>query len=230
MDMVFDLDAPFEQGLLDGPVEKRPLAFVAGLFEKGIRIRPTGRVHQVGVVFKPGKFRYFIPGNQKEVKGLVLPLDTIYPRQALQLIDRLQHSASDQARFEFLAGFLESSLRRDLNENYFLDRCLQHIHACKGNFSLERYTAGSKISARHFRRIFKEYVGINPKLYCMMVRLVHLIRMSARESANLQKISLELGYYDPSHLSRDFKSIAGMQAREFIRRDDLIMRSLMPAV
>ena len=44
---------------------------------------------------------------------------------------------------------------------------------------------------------------------------------------NLNRIASELGYYDPSHLSREFKNIAGMKAIDFVRSEDFISRCLI---
>jgi AraC-like DNA-binding protein len=227
MDMVIDLGAAFEQGVLSGPMQLRPKAFVTGLFEEGIRIRPTGPVYQLGVVFKPGKFRYFIPGDQYELKGAVTPLRDIFGRRGDHLVESLADARNEHRAYTLLQTFLEKSLRPELDQNYFIDLCIRNILKNRGNISLQDLAGKKRTSARHFRRIFKDYVGINPKLYCTMVRLQNLIRLSAENPVNLNKLSNELGYFDPAHLSRDFRNMTGMKAIDFVRREDLIARSLV---
>ncbi len=227
MDLVIDLGSPFEQGVLSGPVQVRPRAFVAGLYEEGIKIRPTGTVNQLGIVFKPGKFRYFIPGDQKELKGLVTPLKDVFGSKADRLVDHLCGSDDELQQITLVRSFLEKSFRFDLEENYFLDLCIQNIQVSRGKVQLGDFARKAKTSNRHFRRIFKEYIGITPKLYCMMTRLQNVLKLRSVSPMNLNRIASELGYYDPSHLSREFKNIAGMKAVDFVRSEDFISRCLI---
>jgi len=222
MDIIFDLGAPFEQGAVSGLMKKRPGAFVAGLFECGLRIKPTGDVHQIGVVFKPGRFRHFVKGSQMEYKGKVAPLSDVFGPIADDVVDQMQDMDEDAARINLVQSFLLRTLRPAVKSNHFIDYCIDVIRERPGTTSIADLGRSARISSRHFRRLFKDYVGISPKLFSMMMRLEVLIRQSRSNPLRLNQISYELGYYDPSHLSRDFKGISGMRAMDFLKRSDLI--------
>ena len=229
MDLIFDIGAPFQQGNSSDTLTERPQAFVAGLYEQGIKIKPTGPVHQVGIVFKPGKFRYFIKGDQKDHKGVITPLSEIYGAESDRMMDLLTESKNEGERLQLLQLFAEETLRRDIKENYFIDHCVSKIKDSQGKISLSDLAGKGKTSNRHFRRIFKDYVGLNPKLFSKMVRLQSLIKMSTESTEDLNRLYDQLGYYDSSHLLRDFKNITGMRASEFFRKSELMSKIVLNA-
>ncbi|MCB0665755.1 MAG: AraC family transcriptional regulator [Saprospiraceae bacterium] len=227
MDMIFELGDPFLQGDTSEAMSLRPRAFTAGLFEHGIRIQSTGQIRQIGVVFKPGKFRYFIKGNQIDHKGIITPLDKVFGDEADRLWEMLSVIDDDQQSFFLVRNFLEKVIHQNQPVNYYLDYCIDHIKNSNGNVSLDSLVAKTKTSNRHFRRIFKEYVGISPKLYCSMVRLQSLLKMAFHNPGDLNKLAHYLGYYDSSHLSRNFKFEAGMNTVDYLERPALISRSMI---
>ncbi len=227
MDIILDLGAPFEQGNVSGLMIKRPRAFVAGLFECGLRIKPTGDVHQIGVVFKPGRFRHFIKGNQMDYKGQIAPLSDIFGPTADEVVDQIQNVDGDTARVNLVQSFLLQTFRPEVKSNPFIDYCVEIMQTQPGMTSLVDLGKNARISNRHFRRLFKEYVGISPKLFSMMMRLEVFIRHSLSSPAKLNQLSYELGYYDPSHLSRDFKGISGMRAGDFLKNSNSIAKTFI---
>lgn len=227
MDLIFDVGAPFQQGSTSDTLVERPQAFVAGLYEHSIKIKPTGPIHQVGIVFKPGKFRYFIKGDQQDHKGAITPLSEIYGAESDRMLDLLTKSKNEGERLRLLQVFAEETLRSDKKENYFIDCCVSKIKDSQGKISLSELAAKGKTSDRHFRRIFKDYIGLNPKLFSKMVRLQCLVKMSTESTVDLNRLYDELGYYDSSHLLRDFRNIAGMRANEFFRKTELISKIVL---
>lgn len=227
MDMIFELGDPFRQGQAGGDLVTRPRAFAAGMFDQGIRIEATGQIRQIGIVFKPGKFGNFIKGNLLDYKGVITPLEEIYGQDAHRLWEKLYTCANEQDCFITVQSFLERVLREDRESNYFVDYCVERIRKSHGSISLISLAERTKTSQRHFRRIFKEYIGVSPKLYCSMVRLHSLLKMAVKQPEDLKSHSHHLGYYDLSHFSRDFKSLTGMGASDYFSTPDLISKTML---
>ena len=65
---------------------------------------------------------------------------------------------------------------------------------------------------------FREHVGVAPKLYGRLLRFqaaVETLR-SATDDLGFAELALACGYYDQSHLYRDFRAFAGSTPTEFV--------------
>jgi AraC-like DNA-binding protein len=73
------------------------------------------------------------------------------------------------------------------------------------------------LSQRHFRRVFRETVGVSPKTYARLRRFQRALRF-ARDPSNPDwaAIAADVGYYDQAHLISDFRAIAGKAPRALL--------------
>jgi transcriptional regulator GlxA family with amidase domain len=85
--------------------------------------------------------------------------------------------------------------------------------------AIPRLAALSGLGARQFERQFRSTIGIAPKLYGRMLRFDRAmdLRLSA-PGASWTAISQEAGYFDQSHMIRDFRAFSGDAPSEFLRQ------------
>ncbi|MEV6556552.1 helix-turn-helix domain-containing protein [Nocardia sp. NPDC051756] len=70
--------------------------------------------------------------------------------------------------------------------------------------------AESGWSERHFRRRFAEQVGLPPKDYGSLLRFSAALTALTRDPRrDMCRLAGDFGYYDQSHLIRDFRRFAG---------------------
>jgi len=79
------------------------------------------------------------------------------------------------------------------------------------------YVAGVLgLSRRRFIELFTEDVGMTPKRYSMVRRFQRALAMATQsQSATWSQIAHECGYFDQSHLCRDWAEFTGMSPAEF---------------
>ena len=67
-------------------------------------------------------------------------------------------------------------------------------------------------SRRHVTERFRRQLGVSPKAYARLLRFEHATSLLNRPATRctLADVAMEAGYYDQSHLSRDFVALAGM--------------------
>jgi AraC-like DNA-binding protein len=66
---------------------------------------------------------------------------------------------------------------------------------------------------------FRRATGSTPKRFAELVRFHHLIdRMPVATAASWSGLAVEAGYYDQSHVIRDFKRFAGFTPADYHRR------------
>lgn len=67
------------------------------------------------------------------------------------------------------------------------------------------------LSQRQFNRSFRENFGLSPKEYLRIIRFQRAIRQMRRNgTGNLAMIAAECGYYDQSHMNREFLQFCGL--------------------
>ena len=66
-------------------------------------------------------------------------------------------------------------------------------------------------SRRHVTECFRRQLGITPKAYARLLRFGHAtaLLMETAPGRSLADVATEAGYYDQSHLTRDFTALAG---------------------
>jgi AraC-like DNA-binding protein len=74
------------------------------------------------------------------------------------------------------------------------------------------------VSERHLRRVFREAVGVSPKAFATLARFRRALH-AAHENAQASwaSVAATAGYYDQAHLIADFRAIAGVTPRAFLR-------------
>jgi AraC-like DNA-binding protein len=71
--------------------------------------------------------------------------------------------------------------------------------------------AASGYSHRHFVELFRQAVGLTPKLYCRVQRFVKaLSRLGAKPNPSSADLAIAAGYSDQAHFNREFLEVAGV--------------------
>lgn len=76
---------------------------------------------------------------------------------------------------------------------------------------------------KHLGRRFKEEAGLTIKEYQKINRLRRVREsISEREHVHWAEVACEHGFYDQSHLIRDFKRYTGHTPTDYLNRRDLV--------
>src|SRR5262249_19504837 len=72
-------------------------------------------------------------------------------------------------------------------------------------------TKETGLSRRRFAQLFREQIGITPKLYCRIHRFQSVLRQIASGApVDSADVALAGGYYDQAHLNHEFHDFSGM--------------------
>lgn len=129
--------------------------------------------------------------------------------------DELQELASDRERVVYLDRYLT----RKLNDAYDIDRrvamATTRILHTRGMVPIDRLMQDVCLCQRQFERKFKSIVGITPKMFSSITRFAHTRNYLAQHpEQSLFQAAMACGYYDHSHLVRDFKRFSGALPRQ----------------
>jgi AraC-like DNA-binding protein len=191
----------------------------AGQMTRPLMLRPTGRVGMVAARFRADGLFPILGVPMHELVDQRVPLEAICG-DVSTLQARIAEAGSDRERVRQLATFLERKLlERKLAERCALDAVVEHnvhaILASGGQISPDQLAQRAGLTARQLERRFQVSVGVSPKFLCRIVRFRAIFdRLQSR--APWPNIALDCGFFDQSHLIRDFKQFAGQSPTAFL--------------
>lgn len=169
-------------------------------------------VASVGAMLRPGAARPLFGAGAAELSSRHTPLDDVWGQSAAHLHERLAESDSAQQRLDLFEAELLRRLPRV---------CGLHpaIADALGRFASDDDVASaverSGYSHRHFVSLFRDEVGLSPKLYSRVRRFQRAIELARCGTCTLTDIASEIGYADQAHLNRDFREFAGLTPGEY---------------
>jgi AraC-like DNA-binding protein len=185
--------------------------FLFGLITKFNDFQLENPFHLIGIRFLPGMFSQFFKFDLHEIINSTGEMAAIAPSTA----DFIDKSFSPEQKLEVIKGSLDMyMLKRLFSVNPDFDNRLFNsvniILEKKGVFNPDKIM-DLGISARHLRRVFKNYIGCSPKAFSKIVRFQNILR--AAPSVDILResnIFYDLGYYDQSHFIKEFKTFYGI--------------------
>jgi AraC-like DNA-binding protein len=195
-----------------------PGGFVAGLDHQYTLTEHDG--YQTGMELKltPLGARTLFGVPMRELTGLVVPLADLLPRAHHSLADRLESARNWDARFDILERLLIDAVRAaDGSERPAMWAAAQ-IEAASGKLEIGTLCRTLGYSHKHVLTLFREDVGLSPKLYARLVRFSATVReLRARGHRRWAELAFEQGYSDQSHLVRELKHFSGLAPTELMR-------------
>ncbi len=93
---------------------------------------------------------------------------------------------------------------------------VRRLEARRGAVSVGELAERYGRSVRQVERIFAERVGVSPKVYARLARLKFGMRLGLADAKpDWAGIALEAGYFDQSHMVREFKALNGATPVEY---------------
>ena len=207
VEMIINFAEPFAERTASGFV-RQPRHFVVGQMERAIEIVPTGRVHILGIRFHPAGARKILGIPMQELNGKMVPLDALQRDLAAAV-----RAACDATENRDRLRILETALLARVSAQHEVDPAvwgaLRMLLQTDGCVSVEEMTAASGISRRQLERKFHDWVGLTPKTLGRILRFQKVFKALESGDANWAEIAADCGYYDQSHLIRDFRQFAG---------------------
>ena len=188
-------------------------SFVAGIDEHAV-LTEYGELHGMQLDLPPlGAYRLFgLP--MRELANATIELDALEERSWSALITQLADSPGWEERFalldETLLGWADEGPAPDPAVAWALRR-LQHTG---GLAPVGALAAEIGWSRRHFGARFREQVGMGPKATASVLRFRHAVRLLGTE-ATISDVAAASGYADHSHLTREFRRLAGCTPSEY---------------
>lgn len=203
-------------------------ALVSGPYEAGFFTDTTEEAAVIGVHFKPGGAFPFLGISADELADMHLDLGTIWGRTASETRERLCAARSRDQQFRLLENLLLSRLRRPLEHHPAVALALEGFSKDNTRAVVRKLAREAGYSDRRFIDLFRVEVGLKPKLFNRIQRFQRVLAHAHRTIiSDWGQVALHCGYFDQSHLIRDFLAFSGVTPADYLRRvDELRKRNL----
>ena len=152
------------------------------------------------------------------IAGQVVEFGVALPGLA-ELPERLADAPDWPERFEILDAALGRRLAAAREPSPDVVHAWRRLRETHGRLPVNRLAAELHCSRRHLSGRFREQIGVTPKAAARVMRFHHAMdRLQAEGGGRWAEIAAECGYYDQSHLHRDFRAYAGLTPGEIEAR------------
>lgn len=100
--------------------------------------------------------------------------------------------------------------------NPSFERCRSHLESHYPEIpSISQAARDCHVTPEHFSRLFRKFAGTTAEAFLMGLRINHATRMLLQSRMPVKEIALRVGFRDPYHFSRVFKSAHGVSPKSF---------------
>jgi AraC-like DNA-binding protein len=195
-------------------------ALVVGMQSQYGVIDTAGLQSVIGAVFRPGGALAFFDLHAEEFYNRSVPLDLVWGTWASRLRERLQEAVSPDQKLDVL----DAGLRRRVQSRHGLHAAVRHA---LGEFGRAPHiqkvldvAREAGVSRRYFAQLFREQVGLTPKMYCRVRRFQQVLgRIASGAPVDWADVALACGYSDQAHLSHEFRDFSGISPGAYLASD-----------
>jgi AraC-like DNA-binding protein len=194
-------------------------SIVSGPHSRSFVIERTAEHELAGVHFQPGGAFPFIGVPLGELRNLNLSLADLWGHGcANRLLSRVHSAKTADEKLRVLEEWLFRIAVRPLRHHASVEYSLDAFAASPVVHSSAMVAARFNLSQRRFIRIFRDEVGLPPKLFCRIRRFYSVVQgMEGRDVVNWRDIAEANGYYDQSHFIHEFREFCGLTPTEYLR-------------
>lgn len=199
MELIFDLTD-----------ETRGDAFLVGAQSGAVEIDTSKPQTLLGVHFKPGGAFAFLKPPAHAFRDEEVTLADVWGGLARDLREQFLASREPEAMFRRLEATLLRQRVRDLDRHPAVEYALRAFQAPLAASATDVGDA-TGLSSRRFIELFKQQVGLTPKLFSRIRRFQHVLRTTQpRAEVDWADVALECGYFDQAHFIHDFRAFSGL--------------------
>ncbi|HJS58549.1 MAG TPA: helix-turn-helix domain-containing protein [Vicinamibacteria bacterium] len=224
-ELILHLGERFAGGF-GGALVTQPRAILVGPLSRPFLVsRPRGPILTLGVRFRPGGLRAYLHAPVHELAEIASDGRAVFGRSAASLAEALFEARDDAARLRLVEDFLGERRRASRLQPGLVGQVL----ASRGRIRSDALARAAGLSLRQLERLFREAVGLSPKRLSRIVRFQEVLRRTGDDAADWVSVALDCGYFDQSHLVRDFSELAGAAPSRFAGREGFAGNFIAPA-
>lgn len=190
-------------------------SFVVGAMTRPIM---NSRTNLVGVRFKPGMAYPFFKIPVHKLTDIFVDYFDFVGQEANDLSCQLADLHSTEHQIFLLNNIFTKKLSALNTIETQMSRALKLIQSTGGVISIKQISDEVGWSRQHFTRKCLSYTGLTPKFLNQVIRIKKVIKQYETDKFyNWSQLSVDGGYYDQSHMIKEFRKITGLTPIEFFK-------------
>jgi AraC-like DNA-binding protein len=169
----------------------------------------TDRPEMLGVYFRPGRAAPFLRLPVADLIDTMAEVESVWSGSAsltselceldeMRRVDRVESALLARLALTQRAGAIG------------VDRMAAHMVRRRGGETVESLARGAGISRQHLSRLFRERVGVGPKLYNRLARFQAGLVYTGAGAVDWADAAAGLGYADQSHMIAEVREFSGL--------------------
>lgn len=196
-----------------------PGAVVSGPYRGYFITDRTAEASVMAVSFKPGGAFPFLGLAADELLDTHASFQDIWGRAALEIRERVSAERTPARRFRILQDALLSRLVPRPEHHPAVLSALDYFRRNPSRPIVGNVAREIGLSNRRFIDVFDFQVGVKPKLFLRIQRFQRVLRkVHLLPVVDWAELALKQGYFDQSHLIRDFVAFSGISPADYLRR------------
>ncbi len=180
-------------------------------------IRSIDSINIFGLRFRPWGLYNLIKIPLHEFKDTVISLSEISPKLTKELDEAIEDSCSNPQRCKNLQKFLLNKLATDKPAGMPVIKYTLDVIRSADRFSVLKHAESTGISHKNLNRSFKKFTGLTIKEYHKIFRLRKTLNfLSGGIIPNWAELAASNGFFDQSHLIKEFKDYSGCTPIEYL--------------
>lgn len=195
---------------------KQPATFLRGQLSLPGNIFSPGNIDMIAVIFQPLGFSFFFSLPTTLFYNEYIDVEAMEDKGLNELNTFLVNEENAMMCIEHIEQFLIDRLHNENNNMRRVQNALHKIVVTE-TVSIELLADSAYLGYRQFKRIFEQYVGVNPKEYCRIIRFQRVLYfLQHNPDVEISRLAYECGYFDHSHLIKEFREFTGYAPVEYI--------------
>lgn len=175
----------------------------------------------LGVHFKPGGAIAMLGWPAGDFRDTHVELSTLWGPSTDGLREQLRALQEPREKFRLLEHVLLQRLAAYAGGHPAVRAALDVVSRTNGRVRTRDIARAVGLSQRRVITVFSAEVGQTPKMFARITRFQHAVARSRRTAEiDWAQLAAECGYFDQSHLIRDFVEFASVSPDDYRRRHD----------
>lgn len=168
------------------------------------------------VIFRPGALFRLIKLPASEITNQYLDATPFFSSRLQLVNEQLFHAVSYTGMIDIVSQFLRGVIKNQQRNKLPVDDACNLLLSGNREWTLSDIAREASLSNRQLERLFKERTGVNPKLYCRIIRFDKAFRLkNTHPGMDWLRIAMECDYHDYQHLSKEYKDFTGLTPTAF---------------
>jgi AraC-like DNA-binding protein len=219
--VVFSLKNNLLIGAGSDATDRLPSSFIYGQLTTFRDLYLAGDESLIIVVFQPSGIYEMMDIPADELRDNIISVEEVFGSSSLTLQEKLFEQPNLQQKLDLLNTFFAASVRSSVGITETLVRSsLKFMIQQKGVISISQLVKYTGYTERHIERKFNESIGLSPKRLSSIIKLHHFLGSLKNGVRDFTELGYEAGYFDQSHLIKEFRKYTGMTPKHYLAASD----------